>query len=147
MEFPMTNILSFLKHKEEQKTDDYSFVDKVKSFSSVKDITLAKAVEKLNAFQSINIEETIHMIATTVKNINTESAFKFDDDSILLNHSGRLIGLSKTESSLWIEGLYHKNDIEISHNQALNTLLDTIKTTQPEPEKVNEVSNKLKITI
>jgi len=143
----MTNILSFLKHKEEQKTDDYSFVDKVKSFSSVKDITLAKAVEKLNAFQSINIEETIHMIATTVKNINTESAFKFDDDSILLNHSGRLIGLSKTESSLWIEGLYHKNDIEISHNQALNTLLDTIKTTQPEPEKVNEVSNKLKITI
>jgi len=143
----MTNILSFLKNKEEQKTDDYSFVDKVKSFSSVKDITLAKAVEKLNAFQSINIEETIHMIATTVKNINTESAFKFDDDSILLNHSGRLIGLSKTESSLWIEGLYHKNDIEISHNQALNTLLDTIKTTQPEPEKVNEVSNKLKITI
>jgi predicted HTH domain antitoxin len=123
----MGSILSFLKQKEKAESngvaENSNIIETVIAFAQSKDISMAKAVEKLNSFQSFKVDELLEKITKSIKNINEEVAHKFQDGSILLNHAGRLSGLNQKESSLWEDGLYMKNDIQISNTDALSEIL------------------------
>lgn len=123
----MGSILSFLKQKEKAESNGVgetsNIIETVITFAQSKDISMAKAVEKLNSFQSFKVDELLEKITKSIKNINEEVAHKFQDGSVLLNHSGRLSGLNQKESSLWEDGLYMKNDIQISNTDALSEVI------------------------
>jgi predicted HTH domain antitoxin len=131
----MGSILSFLKQKEKAEsngvTENSNIIDTVIEFAQSKDISMAKAVEKLNSFQTFKVDDLLDKITESIKNINEEVAHKFQDGSILLNHAGRLSGLNTKESSLWEDGLYMKNDIQISNTDALTEVI------QIESEHIN----------
>lgn len=123
----MGSILSFLKQKEKAEsngvTENSNIIHTVIEFAQSKDISMAKAVEKLNSFQTFKVDDLLDKITESIKNINEEVAHKFQDGSILLNHAGRLSGLNPKESSLWEDGLYMKNDIQISNTDALTEVI------------------------
>lgn len=123
----MGSILSFLKQKEKAEsngvTENTNIIETVIAFANSKDISMAKAVEKLNSFQSFKVDDLLDKVTTSIKNINEEVAHKFQDGSVLLNHAGRLSGLNQKESALWEDGLYMKNDIQISNTDALSEIL------------------------
>lgn len=123
----MSSILSFLKQKEKAESNEVvepsNIVETIMTFANSKDISIAKAVEKLNSFQNFKLDEVLEKITQNTKNINDEIAYKFQDGSILLNHSGRISGLNSKESHLWEDGLYMKHDIQISHTEALSDIM------------------------
>lgn len=124
----MTNLLSFLKHKEhEHHTESHTFNQQIKDLSTMKGITMAKAVEKLNTFQSFKVEDSLNIIATPVTNIKNEKAFRFEDNSVLLNNDGRLSGLNDRESSLWEMGKYFKNELEFTSSNIIEELVTNHK--------------------
>lgn len=123
----MNSILSFLNQKVKAEShgvaESSNIIDTVIAYAQSKDISMAKAVEKLNSFQTFKVDDLLEKITQSIKNINEEVAHKFQDGSILLNHSGRISGLNKKESVLWEDGLYMKNDIQISNTDALSEVI------------------------
>lgn len=146
----MSSILSFLKHKEKTESHDHnehsSVMDTIVNFANSKDCSMAKAVEKLHSFQAFKLDNVLDTITESVKNINNETAQKFQDGSVLLNHEGRLYGLCKKDSSLWENGLFVKHDIQISHT---NALLDVIHVENEHANNAPEVktSTSLRMTL
>lgn len=148
----MSSILSFLKQKEKaesngvQEQESSNTIDTIIAFAQSKNVSMAKAVEKLNSFQMFKVEQLLTQITDTIKNINEEIAHKFEDGSILLNHAGRLSGLNHDESTLWKEGLYMKNDIQISHTDALTEIIQLEQNHKP-PVQESKTSATLRITL
>jgi predicted HTH domain antitoxin len=146
----MGSILSFLKQKEKAEsngvTENSNIIETVIAFAQSKDISMAKAVEKLNSFQSFKVDELLEKITKSIKNINEEVAHKFQDGSVLLNHAGRLSGLNQRESSLWEDGLYMKNDIQISNTDALSEVIQ-IENEHPHRKQETKSSVGLRITL
>jgi len=148
----MSSILSFLKQKEKaesngvQSQESSHNVETITAFAQSKNVSMAKAVEKLNSFQMFKIDQLLIQMTDKIKNINEEIAHKFEDGSILLNHAGRLSGLNHNESSLWKEGLYMKNDIQVSHTEALSEIIQ-IENSQKAPLPENKPSSGLRITL
>lgn len=146
----MGSILSFLKQKEKAEsngvTESSNIIETVIAFAQSKDISMAKAVEKLNSFQSFKVDDLLEKITKSIKNINEEVAHKFQDGSILLNHAGRISGLNQKESSLWEDGLYMKNDIQISTADALSEVIQIESEHAHRPQE-NKSSAGLRITL
>lgn len=146
----MGSILSFLKQKEKAEsngvTETSNVIDTVIAFAQSKDISMAKAVEKLNSFQSFKVDDLLEKTTKSIKNINEEVAHKFQDGSILLNHAGRLSGLNQKESSLWEDGLYMKNDIQISNTEALTEVIQ-IESEHTSRKQETKSSVGLRITL
>lgn len=146
----MGSILSFLKQKEKSEsngvTESSNIIDTIIEFSKSKNISMAKAVEKLNSFQTFKVDELLEKITQHIKNTNEEVAHKFQDGSILLNHTGRLFGLNQKESTLWEDGLYMKNDIQISNTEALSEIIQ-VESAKPTKKQESESSVGLRITL
>lgn len=146
----MGSILSFLKQKEKAEsngvTENTNIIETVIAFANSKDISMAKAVEKLNSFQSFKVDDLLDKVTTSIKNINEEVAHKFQDGSVLLNHAGRLSGLNQKESALWEDGLYMKNDIQISNTDALSEILQIESEHTPRKQETKS-SVGLRITL
>lgn len=146
----MGSILSFLKQKEKAESngvaESSNIIETVIAFAHSKDISMAKAVEKLNSFQSFKVDDLLEKITKSIKNINEEVAHKFQDDSVLLNHAGRLTGLNQKESSLWEDGLYMKNDIQISNTEALSEIVQIESEHTPRQQETKS-SIGLRITL
>lgn len=144
----MKPILSFLKQKTiESEKDDISFIEKVKEVASSSNISMAKAVEKLNSFQSIHVDSIINFIGEYVNNTKNEKALKLEDNSILLNQSGRLVGLAHKESLLWIDGLYNKNVVKIIDVDFNDQPFESIIHKKEEPFKADNKARTLKLTL
>lgn len=146
----MNSILSFLNQKVKAEangvTESSNIIDTVIAYAQSKDISMAKAVEKLNSFQTFKVDELLERVTQSIKNINEEVAYKFKDGSILLNHAGRISGLTSKESSLWEDGLYIKNDIQISNTDALSEVIQ-IENAHTNVKQESKSSVGLRITL
>ncbi len=141
-------ILSFLKQKTiESDKNDLLFIEKVKEVALTSNISMAKAVEKLNSFQSIHVDNIINLIGTDILNIKNEKALKLEDNSILLNQEGRLIGLAHKESSLWVDGLYNKNIAKVVDVEFNDQSLDLIINKEKSTVKVENKSGSLRLSL
>jgi hypothetical protein len=120
----MNPILTFLKEKQKEREESDNDIMKQIENSSIRlNISLAKAVEKLNVLQKFKVADHLKEISEVVNNINDESGFKFKDDSVLIITDGRLNGLSNSESKLWLNGLYIKERINIIIDNDINNLI------------------------
>lgn len=138
----MSSVLSFLKNKKtEAERDNISFAEKIKELSVNSNITMAKAIEKLSSFQLLQVNEVLDMIGKSISNAKNESAIKLEDNSILLNKSGRLIGLAHKDSSLWLDGLYNKNTAQIIEVEFNNDFTE-MKEVNPNESPSSKTENK-----
>ena len=138
----MSSVLSFLKNKKtEAERDNISFAEKIKELSVNSNITMAKAIEKLSSFQLLQVNEVLDMIGKSISNAKNESAIKLEDNSILLNKSGRLIGLAHKDSSLWLDGLYNKNTAQIIEVEFNNDFTE-MKEVNPNELPSSKTENK-----
>ena len=148
----MTSILSFLRNKEinseNNNLDTINTSNQIEEFSKIKNISLAKAAERLNAFQSLHIEDAINPMTSPIINQNGDDGLKFKGDgSIIFKESGRWNGLTLGDSELWIEGRFKKGHIvsvdthKNSENNNNHTSYDL------ESEIVKEVANKSKLRL
>lgn len=120
----MNPILTFLKEKQKENEDFNTDIMKLIENSSIRlNISLAKAVEKLNVLQKFKVADHLKEISEVVNNINEESGFKFKDGSVLIITDGRLNGLNNSESKLWLNGLYIKEKINIIIDNNINNLI------------------------
>jgi len=120
----MNPILTFSKEKQKEREESDNDIMKQIENSSIRlNISLAKAVEKLNVLQKFKVADHLKEISEVVNNINDESGFKFKDDSVLIITDGRLNGLSNSESKLWLNGLYIKERINIIIDNDINNLI------------------------
>lgn len=120
----MNPILTFLKEKQKENEDFNTDIMKQIENSSIRlNISLAKAVEKLNVLQKFKVADHLKEISEVVNNINEESGFKFKDGSVLIINDGRLNGLNNSESKLWLNGLYIKEKINIIIDNNINNLI------------------------
>lgn len=144
----MSSVLSFLKNKNtEEEKDNISFAEKIKEISVNSNITMAKAIEKLSSFQLLQFNEVLDMIGKSISNAKNESAIKLEDNSILLNKSGRLIGLAHKDSSLWLDGLYNKNTAQIIEVELNNdfTKMKEVNTNELLSSKTENKPQRLKL--
>lgn len=138
----MNSVLSFLKNKKtEAERDNIAFAEKIKELSVNSNITMAKAIEKLSSFQLLQFNEVLDMIGKSISNAKNEYAIKLEDNSILLNKSGRLIGLTNKDSSLWLNGLYNKNTAQIIEVEFNNEFTE-MKEVNPNELPSSKTENK-----
>lgn len=136
----MTSIMDFLRKKEatveNNDLETVNISNQIEEFSKVKNISLAKAAERLNAFQSLHIEDAIMPMTSQIKNQNGDSGLRFKGDgSIIFKNSGRWNGLTLGDSELWLEGSFKKghivsvdshNEIDYSNNMMPNKIENEI---------------------
>ncbi len=120
----MNPILTFLKEKQKEKEEiDNDIMKQIENSSIRLNISLAKAVEKLNVLQKFKVADHLRELSEVVNNINDESGFKFKDGSVLIITDGRLNGLNNSESKLWLNGLYIKEKINVIIDSDINNLI------------------------
>lgn len=148
----MTSILGFLRNKEinleNNNLDTINISNQIEEFSKIKNISLAKAAERLNAFQSLHIENAITPMTSQIKNQNGDSGLRFKGDgSIIFKESGRWNGLTLGDSELWIEGSFKKGHIVSVDTHKSFDYSENLMPNKIESEIVKEVATQSKLRL
>lgn len=139
----MSKLLDFIKKKEIAVNNNViipsTIMKNIEDCSAKKNISLAKSAEKLNAFQSLHIEDAIVMMTKPINNLAGESGLRFiGDGSVIFKNEGRWTGLTLGDSEAWLDGNYNKNHtvfFDNEYNIEKDTLFDDKTTINNESKK------------